>query len=167
MPVRRRFDKRRQEVTDEHEAWLRGDDMGSGFFKYAPEAELSALWQDHSERIVAEHVSIYPGTRPAHWWKYEAIEPRKRLGGIGTPASDVLAYAPAFSYGLPSIWISQWQVNYYSGIAVISMAIRLVTDTPTTLSRVSRLIQMTHQRLNHRRRILSGSVCCWLAKAGD
>jgi len=30
----------------------------------------------------------------------------------------VLAYVPTFSFGLPSIWISRGQVNYYSGIAV-------------------------------------------------
>jgi hypothetical protein len=44
--------------------------------------------------------------------------PRPRLGGIGTPASDALAYAPTFLYGLPAVWISQWQVKYYGGIAV-------------------------------------------------
>jgi hypothetical protein len=52
------------------------------------------------------------------WWQYEAVEPRQRLGGIGTPASEVLAYVPVFSYGLPSVWISQWPINYYTGIAV-------------------------------------------------
>ena len=30
----------------------------------------------------------------------------------------MLAYVPTFSYGLPSVWISQWQVKYYKGIAV-------------------------------------------------
>jgi len=131
MPVRRRSDKRRAEVTDEHEAWLRGDDKASGFVKYAPEEELAALWNEHSDRIVAEHVADYPGTRPIRWWQHEAPriplgtfpgcyydgklpEPRQRLGGIGTPASDVLAY----SYGLPAIWTTPWQVKYYTGTAV-------------------------------------------------
>ena len=118
MPVRRRVDKRRQAVTDEHEAWLQGDDKASGFVQYAPTDELAALWTQHSERIVAEHVALYPGTRPARWWQHESREPRRRLGGTGTPASDVLAYKPMYSYGLPVIWISQWQVRYYSGTAV-------------------------------------------------
>jgi hypothetical protein len=135
MPVRRRTDKKRQAVTDENEAWLVGDDKSAGFFKYAPEEELAALWNEHSDRIVAEHVADYPGTRPVRWWQYEAPrmplgtfpdryydgklpEPRRRLGGIGTPASDVLAYVPAFWFGLPAVWIEQWQVNYYTGIAV-------------------------------------------------
>jgi hypothetical protein len=134
MPVRRRVDRRRTEVTDEQEAWLR-DDKASGFVQYAPDDVLAALWEAHSERIVAEHVTNYPGTRPARWWQHEAPrlplgtfpgyyydgklpEPRQRLGGIGTPASDVLAYAPSFSHGLPAVWITPWQVRFYKGLAV-------------------------------------------------
>jgi|ERR1700733_11605219 len=45
-------------------------------------------------------------------------EPRLRLGGIGTPASDVLACKPIYSFGMDAIWVTQWQVNYYGGIAV-------------------------------------------------
>jgi hypothetical protein len=44
MPVRRRSDKRRAEVTDENEAWLVGDDRAAGFFNYATDDELAALW---------------------------------------------------------------------------------------------------------------------------
>jgi hypothetical protein len=135
VPVRRRIDKRRAEVTDEHEAWLQGNDSGCGLVPYSTHEELAALWAAHSERIVAEHVTNYPGTRPARWWQHEAPRlplgtfpgcyydgklpmPRRRLGGIGTPASDALAYAPMFSYGLPSVWINHRQVQYYTGIAV-------------------------------------------------
>jgi hypothetical protein len=135
MPVRKRKDLRRAEVTDEHEAWLRNDDKAAGFVKFAPEGELAALWAAHSERIVAEHVTDYPGTRPARWWQYSAPriplgtfpglyfdgqlpEPRKRLGGIGTPAHEVLAYKPMYSLGLPVVWIEPWMVKYYGGTAV-------------------------------------------------
>jgi hypothetical protein len=118
MPVRRRIDKRRTDVTDAHEAWLHGDDKEAGLIPYAPDDELAALWDAHSERIVAEHVATYPGTRPHRWWQYDAPEPRRRLGGIGTPASDVLSCVPTFRYGLPWIWIERWQVMYYSGLAV-------------------------------------------------
>jgi hypothetical protein len=118
MPVRRRADKRRAEVTDEHEAWLHGRDTGCGLIPYGPPDELAALWATQSERILAEHVTVYPGHRPARWWRYEAREPRQRLGGIGTPAADVLAHAPSYYYGLPAVWVSAWEVKYYSGIAV-------------------------------------------------
>ena len=40
------------------------------------------------------------------------------LGGVGTPAADVLAYKPIFRFGLPAVWISPSQVKYYSGVAV-------------------------------------------------
>lgn len=119
MPVRKRKDLRRAEVTDEHESWLHGDDNSAGFVKYAPENELAALWSDHSERIVAEHVTDYPGTRPARWWQYEAPEPRQRLGGIGTPVWEALrAYKAIYQDGLPAIFITPFQVRYYSGTAV-------------------------------------------------
>lgn len=136
MPVRKRTDKRRQEVTDEHESWLRGDDKAAGVIKYfLTEQELAALWAAHSDRIVEDYVEEFPGTRPARWWQHSAPRiplgtfpgyyydgklpaPRQRLGGTGTPASDVLAYVPAFSYGIPTIWITPWQVKYYSGLAV-------------------------------------------------
>jgi hypothetical protein len=118
MPVRKRIDKRRQEITDQHEAWLHGADMGCGLIPYSPRDELATLWETHSERIIAEHVTSYPGTRPARWWEYVAREPRQRLDGIGTPASDVLAYKPTFSFGLPAVWITQRDVKYYGGTAV-------------------------------------------------
>jgi hypothetical protein len=135
MPRKRRTDKRRQEVTDEHESWLHGDDSASGFVKYEPAEALAALWAAHSERIVEDHVADFPGTRPARWWQHDAPRipigtypgcyfdgklpaPRKRLGGIGTPASDVLAYVPTFAYGIPTIWITKRDVMYFSGTAV-------------------------------------------------
>ena len=118
MPIRKRKDLRRADVTDEHEAWLHGADKGCGLIPYSPRDELATLWATHSERILAEHVADYPGTRPERWWKFESPEPRKRLGGIGTPAHEVLAYVPTFSYGLPAIWITPWQVKYYGGTAV-------------------------------------------------
>jgi hypothetical protein len=118
MPVRKRIDKRRAELTDEGEAWLHGDDKAAGFVKYAPDHELAALWAAHSERIVAEHVTDHPGSRPTRWWRYQAPEPRKRLGGTGTPAHDVLAYKPIYRDGLPAIWVTPWQVKYYGGTAV-------------------------------------------------
>jgi hypothetical protein len=118
MPVRRRIDKRREEVTDQHEAWLRGADIGCGLIPYSPREELATLWAAHSDRIVTEHVTLYPGTRPARFWQYEAVDPRQRLGGIGTPAWEALSYKPIYSRGLPAVWITLYQIRYYSGIAV-------------------------------------------------
>jgi hypothetical protein len=135
MAIRAKKLKSKRQITDPEEAWLREDDSAAGFVKYASVEELAALWAEHSERIVADHVAESPGTRPARWWQYSAPriplgtfpgwyydgklpEPRKRLGGIGTPASDVLAYVPTYAKGLPVIWIEPWMVRYYSGLAV-------------------------------------------------
>jgi hypothetical protein len=110
--------------------WLRGEEVG-GFFEFRPEAELEALWRERCDDIVAEYVDDYPGQRPQRWWEYSAPrsprgtykgcaydgelpEPRKRLGGIGTPAYEVLNYMPSFQFGLPTIWISPTDVDYYN-----------------------------------------------------
>ena len=42
-------------------------------------------------------------------------EPRRRLGGIGTPAYEVLNVLPAFRAGLPTEWVSAWDEAYYNG----------------------------------------------------
>ena len=116
MPVRRRTDKRRQDVTDEQELWLRGEDT-HGFFQFSPPDELHDFWNVHSDRIIAEWIENNPGTRPHRWWQYDAPEARKRLGGIGTPAYEVLAYVPSYTLGIPNSWVTPWQVAYYNGRA--------------------------------------------------
>jgi hypothetical protein len=42
-------------------------------------------------------------------------EPRKRIGGIGTPAHECLAFVPSYDRGIPDRWISAWDVSYYNG----------------------------------------------------
>jgi hypothetical protein len=39
------------------------------------EAQQRALWEQHRDRIVAEHVAENPGTRPTRWWEFDAPEP--------------------------------------------------------------------------------------------
>lgn len=65
---------------------------------------VQCLWLAHSERIIEEWAATAPGTRPAAWWRYDAPEQRQRLGGKGTPASDVSAIAPCFVLGVPADW---------------------------------------------------------------
>src|SRR5437667_12898333 len=65
--------------------------------KYDNKGNVEALWNLHRDTILIEHVKENPGTRPALFWQFDASEPRKRLGGTGTVASDVLNYAPSFS----------------------------------------------------------------------
>ena len=134
MAARRRRAKRRAEVTPEQEAWLAGDDNGAGQFHFVSEGDHATLWAEHGERVVSDYVEQYPGTRPRRWWQYEAprspigtypsryydgklSEPRKRLGGVGTPMHECLSCVPCFEYGLPVIWLTQDLASLYRGTA--------------------------------------------------
>ena len=79
------------------------------------ETALRAVWVEHREEILEDFIDENPGRRPWAWWKYDAPEPRLRLGGTGTPAHEVLAHAPAYDRGIPVHWITAWDAAYYSG----------------------------------------------------
>jgi hypothetical protein len=69
-----------------------------------PHSQLRRLWEDVGAAVVATFANLNPGKRPQAFWRLEAPEMRRRLGGHGTPASAVLAYVPAFVHGIPSDW---------------------------------------------------------------
>jgi hypothetical protein len=101
---------------------------------------LAEDWEIVRDEILAEWLDEAPGTRPAGWWLFAAprwrppypdrcgtrlewylqkiAEPRRRLGGIGTPDFEVLNVWPHFSFGLPTGWVSDFQEQYYNGAAV-------------------------------------------------
>jgi hypothetical protein len=81
------------------------------------------LWRAHEQAFLSMWVADYPGYRPRCWWRYSAPrqpigrwsgcwwdgklpEPRRRLGGTGTPAWEGLAYVPMYDRGIPAIWIT-------------------------------------------------------------
>jgi hypothetical protein len=82
---------------------------------------VEPLWKEYREWVLADRLETNPGTRPHLWWEYDAPRqkgvmqgrelpcevaiPRKRLGGIGTPAFEVLAFKPYYRYGVPAIWM--------------------------------------------------------------
>lgn len=132
MARKRRVSKRRSDLTPEQIAWLNGDYGNAGFFQFTDATD--DFWFEHSERVVAEHVADFPGTRPYHWWRLEAprmktgyypgcfydgklCEPRKRLGGIGTPQHECLGCVPCFEYGLPVVWLTSDLASLYRGTA--------------------------------------------------
>jgi hypothetical protein len=82
-----------------------------------------ALWRQHRDALMAEWLREHPGRRPAIWWDSDAPRAppgrypgcrhdgqlplaRERLGGVGTPAHEVLAVAPWFAYGIPVVWLT-------------------------------------------------------------
>jgi|GEM_PF-4519986 len=93
MAVKRRIPKRRIDVTDEEECWLR--DEPCGFIQFIEDEKLDKLWNDHRERIIAEHIADYPGTRPHRWWERDAP------GELGTNESQA-AYLKRHGLLLPA-----------------------------------------------------------------
>jgi len=97
------------------------------------EGKLLETWEALRGEILLAWIKKYPCTRPWAWWALDAPrwqdpftdcfyhgtlpEPRRRLGGIGTPSYEVLAYGPRFEYGLPMDWITKWEEDYYNGRA--------------------------------------------------
>ena len=100
------------------------------------DAALRADWQAVRDDVLASWVVDHPGTRPWAWWAWDAprwrredwpercqdlgdvylprwAEPRRRLGGLGTPVFECMNYVPAFASGVPSSWVSAFDVLYY------------------------------------------------------
>lgn len=75
----------------------------------------SELWAEYREVILPRWALDQPGRRPSWWWRIDAPEPRRRLGGTGTARSDCLSVLPLFDRGLPAHWITPWEVAYYAG----------------------------------------------------
>jgi hypothetical protein len=78
-----------------------------------------AFWDDHKAKILVDWIRTRPGTRPDRFWRFDAPEPhRQRIGGIGDPAFEHLAYVPSYKNGIPDIWITEFDTRYYNGQAV-------------------------------------------------
>ena len=95
--------------------------------------ELKVLWNAVKKDLLADWIKKKPCLRPWVWWTLDAPrwerkfdawfdgtlqEPRRRLGGIGTPNFEELAYFPHFSYGIPTGWVTKFQQEYYNGRAL-------------------------------------------------
>jgi len=63
---------------------------GTDFTFFWHEPERTRDWRAIRSDILADWIREHPGTRPAAWWRYDAPEPRLRVGGIGdvVPAYD-------------------------------------------------------------------------------
>ena len=78
----------------------------------------AVLWAENRVAVLRGWPRERPGTRPSLWWRYDAPEPaRKRLGGIGT--ADLMGGLELrLVCGIPTTWVSEFQVAYYTGKAV-------------------------------------------------
>jgi len=118
-PQRPPRERRGAPVDDITWAWLLDGERPSDDFDLfmldgqgdAPNSQLRKLWDGIGEAVTATYANLRPGRRPRVWWRLQAPEMRKRPGGRGLPVSDLLAYVPAFEYGMPSRWLlddSHW-----------------------------------------------------------
>jgi hypothetical protein len=97
--------------------------------------ELRQIWLELRDEILDAWIAERPGTRPYGWWEFDAprwrpeawcrdlsaevaawfCEPRRRVGGIGTPTYDVLNVMPEFAFGVPTSWVSRYDELHYEG----------------------------------------------------
>lgn len=107
-------------VTEDQLAWLRGGSGGAWetdwrFFGDGPEPAPAQLWAAHRDWVLAEYATEHPGTRPERWWVFDAPEPRRRVGGVGTPMRPRLGGgSPALHLGVPDEWITEAELRTYA-----------------------------------------------------
>ncbi|WP_271167297.1 hypothetical protein [Hansschlegelia plantiphila] len=63
------------------------------------------LWAEFGPAVLKRWIVDKPGTRPWCWWKYEAPEQRRRVGGTGTLRCEAHGGKPLVRMGLPEGWI--------------------------------------------------------------
>lgn len=104
--------------------------------KFSFHDEAPRLWAEYGDEIIESWIVQKPGSRPSNWWKFSAPpmqaipvkyrncafaadlrEPRQRVGGRGTPRYEVLRIVPEFRCGVPTSWVSDWEIDYYNGRA--------------------------------------------------
>lgn len=105
---RKRVSRRREaDIDPELLAWFKdATPCRPALVYFMQDGELQTAWDASRDAVLAEWVQTTPGTRPAHWWLFDAPEQRQRIGGKGTPCHEALAHAPAFSLGIPADWVS-------------------------------------------------------------
>lgn len=147
-PVQRAYLTDRDEGLsdwDQYEVWnLRH--FGSSIFDGGGEYKARELWNQHRGVYLTEFIRTNPGKRPWAWWQWDAPrwdgwgrgtyweekfpEPRRRLGGTGTPAWETQGVVPSFKYGLPTAWaidpndppIYESQASYLERLGLLTAA---------------------------------------------
>src|SRR2546430_12621096 len=65
---------------------------------------LELVWREHRDVVVAHYAKRWAGSRPKAWWRWDAPEPRRRLGGSGVPLMIDNCDPPSLAYGVPRVW---------------------------------------------------------------
>ncbi len=138
------FKKRRKGLSESELAYLTDADVKlEGFAHYdlwclrhgMPGIDGSRgpgeLWREFRAEYLPLFIEKNPCRRLLPWWEWDAPrqpdrgsgwfyegklpEPRRRLGGVGTPDFEVLNYVPEFDRGIPTGWISKRDEDFYNG----------------------------------------------------
>lgn len=119
---------------------LTGENSGSAWDVLLLRGDDDALrdaWNVVRDDVIEWWQRERPGRRPPVWWQLDAPawsepiparwagwffvpslrEPRRRLGGIGTPAHEALNVTPSWHCGIPTSWVSPFDEAYYNGRA--------------------------------------------------
>jgi hypothetical protein len=123
MPTNRKRTRRplRPELTAaqlEFLLGLPGGRQARAEFTLAGPDRTGPLWREFEAQLLNSWVLDRPGSRPRLWWRHIAPEARReRLGGIGCPIWEAgLAYAPAFTRGVPRHWLAREHLRIWPEI---------------------------------------------------
>ena len=101
-----------------------------GYFSHGDRPVVSAAWDELRSALLAEFVVEHPGARPYAWWVFDAprdpvgtwpgawydgklAAPRLRIGGVGTPKHEHLAFMPEAAFGIFTLWITADEVETF------------------------------------------------------
>jgi hypothetical protein len=134
MPVKRRVDKRRTELSADQVEWLEGGSGGAWAALATPD-DLVTQWRQYGPEIVEEYIEEHPGCRPRRWWQFDSPRApvgtypgreyddgmlpmsRRRIGGTGTPCHERVAHLPWLEFGIEVSWIDTRLIATYAQLA--------------------------------------------------
>lgn len=96
-----------------HLAWLETGTYGSSGavdWFFAHHGGVDEAWRTVGATVLEEWIAKYPGTRPWAWWRYDAPEPRRRIGGTG----DVF-HPGCFLMGIETNFVTRELADCYNG----------------------------------------------------
>lgn len=117
LPIAKRL--HRERLPPEAEEWLLiGKRSWWYYLQLGSEERAREFWVAHRDLVLKQYTDRHPGRRPLLWWHYDAPEPRRRLGGTGTPLSECSNFAPTFMYGVPEFWKSANDAHLPFGVPI-------------------------------------------------
>jgi hypothetical protein len=105
---------------------------------FVTEATLAHAWREHRTALMATWIPAHPGRRPAGWWRYDAMEPRRVLLGASLLEAGPAAY-------LEGIWRRNAGIPAARRIASIEDS-RLVVESEAAYLRRLRLLTREERR---------------------